>query len=296
MRGHAVGFVRWAEAKAGGIAEGERHAGGDALPMEQRVGKAGIGLQRMAEGMAEVEQGTAAGGFALIIGDDRGLGLNAALDRVGARVRIARQQRGGIGVAPGEEGGIVDQAIFDDFGIAGAGFAQGQAVERRGVDEDQGGLVEAADQILAGLRIDRGLAADRRIDLRQQSGGHLDEVAAAFQDRGGKADQIADHAAAQRDDMVAAFDFQREQRVEQLFQMAPALGLFARWQDDRFDRDVGGAQAGVEAGQLGLGHIGVGDDDQAPLARIGGEDGAGAVERALFDQDIIAARTQRDAD
>ena len=64
-------------------------------------------------------------------------------------------------LAPGEEGGIVDQAIFDDLGIARAGFARRQAVERRRIDQHQSGLVEAADQILARLRVDRSLAAHR---------------------------------------------------------------------------------------------------------------------------------------
>ena len=264
--------------------------------MQQRVGKAGIGLQRVAECVAKVEQGAAAGGLAFVIRDDRRLGRHAFFDGMGARRSIARKQAVAIAFAPGEEIGIVDQAIFDDFGIAGAGFARRQAVERGRVDQDQRGLVEAADQILARAGVDRGLAADRRIDLRQQGGGQLYEMAAALEDGGGKADQISNDAAAQRDDMVAPFDLQAKQGVEQLFQMPPALGLFARRQDDGFDPDIGGAQAGVEPRQLRVGNVGVRDDDKAAAPGETGKLVPGAVERALFDHDVVAARVQRDPD
>ena len=296
MRGDPFRILRAAQAKARRIAEGERHAGGHALAMEQRVGKAGIGLQRMAEGVAQVQQGAPAGRLALVIGDDRRLSAHAALDRIGAGCRVAVQQPVGIGLAPGEEVGIVDQAIFDHLGIAGAGFAQRQAVEHRRVDQHQAGLVEAADQILAGARVDRGLAADRAVDLRQQGGGQLHEMAAALQDGRRKADQVADHAAAQRDYMVATLDLQRQQRVEQFLQMAPALGLFARRQDDRFDDDIGAAQAGVEPGQLRRRDMGVGDDHQPPATGIACQMIGRTVERALFDDDVIAACAQRDGD
>ena len=96
--------------------------------------------------------------------------------------------------------------------------------------------------------------------------------------------------------MIAALDFKGEQGVEQLFEMRPALGLFAGRQDDGLDRHIGGAQAGFQPGQLGGGDMSVGDDDEAALARIRGEPVPGAVERALFDHDVVAARVQRDPD
>ena len=46
--------------------------------------------------------------------------------------------------------------------------------------------------------IDRGLAADRGIDLRQQRGRHLDVIDAAAHHRRRKPGKIADHAAAER--------------------------------------------------------------------------------------------------
>ena len=62
---------------------------------------------------------------------------------------------------PGEEGGVADQPVFGDLGIAGAEFALRQRVEQRGVGDHHGRLMEGADQVLALARIDAGLAADR---------------------------------------------------------------------------------------------------------------------------------------
>ena len=67
-------------------AEGERHAGGDRLAVEQPVGEAAGRLQRMAEGVAEIEQRPVAG-LALVAGHDRGLGAAAHGDGVLARAR-----------------------------------------------------------------------------------------------------------------------------------------------------------------------------------------------------------------
>ena len=114
---------------------------------------------------------------------------------------------------PGEEGGIAEQPVFGDLGIAGAEFALRQRVEQRGVGDHQDRLMEGADQVLAVRRIDAGLAADRGIDLRQQRGRHLHEVEAAPHARRGEAGEIADHAAAERDDQIAALDARRDDRL-----------------------------------------------------------------------------------
>src|SRR3546814_19044915 len=50
-------------------------------------------------------------------------------DRVHPRLGIAREQRGAVRLAPREEFGIVDQPVFDDLGIARAGFSGRQRVE-----------------------------------------------------------------------------------------------------------------------------------------------------------------------
>ena len=87
--------------------------------------------------------------------------------------------------------------------------------------------MEAADEILAPACIDRGLAADGAVHLRQQRGGDLHEVHAAQEDAGGKAGEIADDAAAQRNQHDAALRLLRQEPVHQLFQILKTLGLLA---------------------------------------------------------------------
>ena len=59
-------------------------------------------------------------------------------------------------------------------------------------------LVERSDHVLAERVIDAGLAADRRIHLREQRRRHLHERHPALVDRRGEAGDVADHAAAER--------------------------------------------------------------------------------------------------
>ncbi len=143
----------------------QHHADGNAFAMEQAVGKAGGGLQRMAEGMTEIEQ-CALAGFALVARHDSGFGAAGCGDGVFAR-SAACENIGVIGLEPGEERFIAEHAIFGDFGIAGAKLTRRQRIQHRGIRDHQKRLVKRAEQILALRRIDPGLAADGGIDLRQ---------------------------------------------------------------------------------------------------------------------------------
>ena len=80
--------------------------------------------------------------------------------------------------------------------------------------------MERADQILAVGGIDRGLAADRGIDLCQQRGRHLHVIETAPHRRRGKAGEIADDAAAERDHEIAAFDARGNDRFTDFFEHA----------------------------------------------------------------------------
>ena len=131
----------------GGEFRRQHHADGDALAMEQPVGKAGRGLQRMAEGVAEIEQ-RALAGLALVARHDRRLGAAGGGDGVFAR-GAAGKNIGVVGLQPGEERLIAEHAIFGDFGIAGAELARRQRVEHRGIRDHQHRLVKRAEQVLA---------------------------------------------------------------------------------------------------------------------------------------------------
>src|SRR5690606_17326181 len=123
-------------------------------------------------------------------------------------------------------------------------------------------LVEGADEILAGLDIDPGLAADRAVDLGEQGGRDLDEMAAALDDRRGEAGQVADHAAAEGKDMVAPLDAELEQPVDQRGKRLPALAALAGRQQDRRRGDPVAGESVGELPALERPHRLVADDDE----------------------------------
>ena len=62
---------------------------------------------------------------------------------------------------PSKKSGVADQAVFDNFGIAGAELPQRQCVKRIGIGKNERRLMESADQILAMRRVDPRFAANR---------------------------------------------------------------------------------------------------------------------------------------
>ena len=107
--------------------------------------------------------------------------------------------------------------------------------------------MEGADQVLALRGVDAGLAADRGIHLREQRGRDLHEAHAAAQDRRGKAGEVADHAAAERHDEIAALEAQLEQALAQGLEHAEALRRLAGLQDDGAGKEPGLLQRGLRA-------------------------------------------------
>ena len=72
---------------------------------------------------------------------------------------------------------------------------------------------------------------------------HLHEIDAAPHARRGKAGEIADHAAAERDDEIAALDAGGDDRLADDLEGREALGALARRHHDRGTVDAGGFQA-----------------------------------------------------
>ena len=127
----------------------QRHADRDRLAMHQPGAVvAGRRFQRMAEGVAEIEQ-RAVAGLELVAGDDIGLGAAGFGDRLRPAPAPPANTSPPVPLQPGEEFRPVDQPVFGDLGIAGAEFARRQRVERVGVGQHQPRLVEDADQVLA---------------------------------------------------------------------------------------------------------------------------------------------------
>ena len=186
-----------------------------------------------------------------------------------ARVRAAGvlgQHGGDVLLQPAEIGSVGNQAILGGLDVAGAELARRQRCQTIGVGQHQARLMEGADQVLALRRVDAGLAADGGVDLRQQRGRHLHEADAATHDARRKAGEIADHAAAERDDEIAALEAHLEQALAQPGQAGEALRRLAGGQNLRAGVPADGLQACFERRQVAGSDIGVRDDAALGLA------------------------------
>ena len=166
----------------------------------------------MAECVAEIEQ-RAAAGVSFVLGDKDSFRQAALFNCVQAGCRVALEYPRPMSFEPIEEGGIAQKTVFHHFGIAGAQLARVQRIKHVGVDQHEARLMEGADQVLAMPRVDAGFAADGGVDLGEQRRGDLHQAHAAFQDAGGESGEVADDAAAERDDNVAAIEPPFQQRV-----------------------------------------------------------------------------------
>ncbi len=149
--------------------------------------------------------------------------------------RIAAIDRVDVPFEVGEELGVLDDAVLDDLGHAGVELALRQRLQHAHVDQDAARLPERADHVLGARQVDADLAADRAVDLREERGGHLHEGQAAGERRGDEPGQIADHAAAYRDDRRLAVGPFLEHPLPQLDRHVDRLALLARVDDQQID-------------------------------------------------------------
>ncbi len=214
----------------------QHHAAADRLAV-QPLRVPGQRLDGVAERVPEIQQ-RALARLALVAADHAGLDLAGAADRARQRRRLARAQRRQVADHIVEVRGIGKQPVLEDLRQPGRQFARGQRLQHIGVRHDDARLVERPDQVLAARMIDAGLAADRRVDLREQRRRHLDDADAAHVDRRGEAREVADHAAAERDHHALAVRAVLDQRIEDARHAVPALGALAvRQPDQRRARD-----------------------------------------------------------
>ena len=104
--------------------------------------------------------------------------------------------------------------------------------------------MEGADQVLLTKGVDRGLAADRAVGLGEQGRGKVDDRAAALEQRGGEPGEVADAAAAERDDRRVAGGAALGKPGEKLMQAGPILGRLALGHKDRIGAErVGDGRA-----------------------------------------------------
>ncbi len=135
------------------------------------------------------------------------------------------------------------------------------------------------------------------IDLRQQRGRHLHEIDAAAQDRRREAGEIADHAAAERDDQVVALDLGRDQRLAHLRQAWRSSSSSSP--SSTMIREVGDARRGERRlGRLQpmLGNGAVGDDGGAHAGPQRRDALTQRAQHVAADHDVIGAVAERDVD
>ena len=132
----------------------------------------------------------------------------AGQDRHAVEVRAARGQMG-------KQVRVEQHGRLQRLGAAVAQDGGRQRVQQLRVAHDGGGLMERADEVFALRQVDSRLAADGRIHHGKQRRRHLHQTDAAQPCRGRKARQIADDAAAERNDRVGAGQARLGQLMEQ---------------------------------------------------------------------------------
>ena len=124
-----------AESEVLGEPGGLAHTDSDGFAVQEAARIAGPGFERVAEGVAEIEQHPVAG-LGLVTLDDACLGGDADDDRLGEEGGIVAEHALPMAFQPGEEGGVAEQPVLGDFGVTRAHFAGGQSGQRSGVGED----------------------------------------------------------------------------------------------------------------------------------------------------------------
>ena len=90
---------------------------------------------------------------------------------------------------------------------------RGNVVSSGQVDDHGGGLMEGADQVLAGVGVDAGLAADGGVHHGQQRGRHVHDVDAAQPGGRDEAGDVGGRPPAEADDGILAADADTPQHL-----------------------------------------------------------------------------------
>src|SRR5690242_16778081 len=120
-------------------------------------------------------------------------------------VGIPRQHGRSVLLQPGKEIGIAQQTVFDHLRITASQVALRQGGQDGDIGDHEARLMKYSDEILAAWRVNGGLAAHRRIHLRQKRRWNLYEINATLEDSGSKSRQVANDTATQRHNKAAAF-------------------------------------------------------------------------------------------
>ena len=121
----------------------------------QPVAVAHLGFDGMAEGVAEIEQGSDALFFFVLLNDVR-LHLAAMADGIGESGLLLLHNAGHGLFEPSEKINVAEQGVFDDFGKPRGKFTRRKGLQGSGIGNDGLGLVKRADHVFAEEMVDTG--------------------------------------------------------------------------------------------------------------------------------------------
>ena len=183
--------------------------------MQHRTIKARFRFQSVSKGMAKIKQGAPAlrTFLTLIRGHHASFQFAGFNHGNGQGCGVPRNHRLAIGFAPMPEFAL-QQPMLGHFRIASAQFTRRQGAERIRIGQHDPRLMKGAGEVLPGLQIHPGLAANTTIHLGQQACRDLHKRQAAHGNRRREARQIPHHTTAKRNHRRAPIHAGRKQIIQ----------------------------------------------------------------------------------
>src|SRR5579863_4928311 len=191
--GHAIGAANGQCDIGGGD-----NSPGDGFPVKQAA-VAGFRLQCVAYGVAKVENAAQAA-FLFIGGNNFGFQLHTLGNQTFDFHGIALQNLGALLFEAQEEIEIADNAAFQGLVKPCAEGSFGQRVQNFRVNQNNAGVMIGSQQILPSPEVDSGFAANGCIHLSEDGGWDLHQIDASHVERGEQTGDVADDAAAERNE------------------------------------------------------------------------------------------------
>ena len=235
----------------------------------RQLGVAAGGLERVRKGVAEVERGARAT-------------VERVADAVGGLHGGAAAHLLGVGQLPQRLAG--EQPRLHDLGAPLRSLGVRQRLEERRVDHDAHGPVKSADEVLAAGEVERGLAAESRVDLADERGRHWHPRNPAEVRGRGEPGRVGRAAAAERDERAFTVE---PQLTPEALERGDRLRLLAGGKLVRRDEPV--AERELCGGAVDPADARVGDERDRAVA---GDEGAELGQRAETDVNA-GSREQR---